>query len=255
MRFLITSDWHIDAVTLGVPRRPEVLRYAKHLVGAVTHERIDAVIFAGDGFDPGDMLASLYLADLLSCFRALMHASRLKRIYVIAGNHDVVEVDSALSTLKPLGMVEGIVLGEEPCVCRLEGFGERVAIMLMPYISRAWAQLRLAGVDPGPDALAGAAFGAARAAKADGFKLVTVGHQTVPGAKLGSESAEMSRGRELDIPFRELSLLEPELVINGHYHKPQTVQCGRVSVVIPGSPLSFTTDDPPTGKGYVVAEV
>jgi predicted phosphodiesterase len=65
----------------------------------------------------------------------------------------------------------------------------------------------------------------------------------------------MSRGRDLDLPLARIAELRPALVVNGHYHKPQVVQTGGVEVVIPGSPLSFTTDDPAAGKGYVVAEV
>lgn len=257
MRLLGTSDWHIDAVTLGIARRPEVLGYIKKLVHAVREHKVDVVIFSGDAFDPANMMVSLYTADVAEAFCELAASARLGILLGIPGNHDIIEVDYPLSTLKPVTVRgwhsdAGVLIAEEPSVVVV---AHEVAFVLLPYYARAWSS-KEAERGVGPASLTALAMQTAHEEKKKGRAVVTIGHQTVPGASLGSESREMSRGRDLDIPIDALVQLRPNCVINGHYHCPQIVHLGSgIDVVIPGSPLSFTTDDPAAGKGYVIVDI
>jgi DNA repair exonuclease SbcCD nuclease subunit len=253
LKLLVTSDWHDDAVTLGIARRPELLRYVAELKRAIVAENVQVAINAGDFADPGSMLASEYAADIIRELYELGATTSVGGLVAIAGNHDVVEVDRPLTTLSPFAEVlrlasfdeSNMYVAEVPRSVRIEN----VAFLCLPYLARAYAEKQRVDLDD-------AAFEQARAFREDGCKIVVVGHRTVAGARCGSESAEMARGRDLDLPIARIAELKPELVFNGHYHIPQIVRAGHgIEVAIPGSPLAYTTDDESAGKGYIVAEI
>jgi len=258
MRILATSDWHLDAVTFGIPRRDEVLRYIEAVKRAIVAEGVDIVIVSGDMCDPGSMLGSQCAADVIEAFVGLALLTKERMLLAVAGNHDVVEINYALTTLTPAhrafdtakretvsGTPLSIHIAETPMVVAHRG----CVFLMLPYLSRAYVDHGI-GAD---ELLAGVIQLAAE--RRPGEKLVVVGHLTIPGAIIGSESLELSRGRDYDLPIGRLSELTPDVVINGHYHRPQVVDVGPFEVVIPGSPLAFTTDDEADGKGYVILEV
>lgn len=255
MKLLVTSDWHLDAVTLGHPRRPELLAYLQRVKRDIVEQAVDLVVVAGDMCDPGSMLASLYAADIIREYRELAAATRLNKLVAIAGNHDVIETDRPLTTLSPAVACfedHGVRVAETPSVISIAG----VAFLLLPYVARAWWDSEARGhCDPGPAAMLDDAFERAAEMKKSGCPLVGVSHLTVEGARIGSETAEMSRGRDVDLPVERIAALKPDLWFNGHYHAPQIVAFPGLTVHIPGSPLSYSTDDPSAGKGYLIAEV
>lgn len=250
LRFLITSDWHMDARTAGRPRFDEWVAHSELLIDIVKRREVDVVAFLGDAHDPGQGLGPLYAAELIRAALALTEAARLGSIWV-AGNHDVVERYPVTTTLSPLVAVaeaycdfyDGqrfLWVSEHPETADVSG----VKLLLLPYVSRtAWR----AGVT--------SAAALEEAANRDpGTPLVVLAHMTVPGAVQGSESQEMSRGRDVDLP--DLAALAPALVANGHYHRHQVVRRDGVDVVIPGSPLRNTFGEAADQhKGCVIAEV
>ncbi len=244
MKLLVTSDWHDDAVTLGVPRRAEILRYVDELRHVCVLEKVDVVVFPGDFADPGGMLASLYASDSIQLLPGLAAETRSKRGIVVAGNHDVVETSQTLTTLSPLAAVTAARCGVSVAETSSLVYVDDVCFLCLPY------QARAAGAEVLPLGL----FDACLGARAAGQKIVSVSHLNVPGARRGSEVKEMSRGRDVDLPVEQLLELRPDLVINGHYHRPQVVDVSGLEVLIPGSPLAFTTDDDAGGKGYTIVE-
>lgn len=255
MKVLVTTDWHLDAVTAGIERLAEFPGYLEALLRAATEEVVDLVLFLGDAFDPGAMTGPRHTSVLIDAALRLHAAARLGSVWV-AGNHDVVETSEGYTTLSPLAtcsrLVPGLHVAEVPTtILWADPDRGKLAILALPYTARA-VEMRqgFAGVWA-------AAFEQAAQLSGDGVPLVVAGHMTVPGAVLGSETREMSRGRDVDFPFDEVAELNPTLVLAGHYHKAQTVRGpGGVEVLIPGSPHRFTFGEREDAeKGFLLLEV
>lgn len=265
MKMLLTSDWHLDAVTAGVPRRPEFENYLADLIAYVTDNDVDVIAVLGDYFDPGKMNGPELTARLLMYAQKLSTAGA-RRILWIAGNHDVVETSGGFTTISALStaIAGGFCSGHATEwkgntkidrdharhtvweVPRVEDFGS-YAVLGLPYQARSAYQ----------PALLDMALDEAKVMSAEGIPVIVLGHMTVPGAVVGSESHEMARGRDVDIPLASLAEIKPVLVANGHYHKAQTVKGpGGIHVVIPGSPARFTFGERhDTDKGFVVLDL
>ena len=260
MKLLLTTDHHVDATTAGVARRPELLEHHARLREICREKKVDAAAFLGDWCDPGHMLGPLYARDAVREFRALAAETRFGKLIAIAGNHDVVEASvggEPVTTLSHLEALDCVVLAEEPA---FHVFPQcpRVGFLLLPYVARAHQVAR-------PGLVAAVVDNVLRVESAGGRvpdRIVVLSHLTVPGARLGSESRELSRGRDVDLPYDELERLRSRiyLVANGHYHARQVVKSeGRPDVLVPGAPLRLTfaeqrdSDDP--SRGCVVVEV
>ena len=254
MKLLITSDWHLDAVTAGIPRVGEFDLYLDQVVAASQEHDVDTIAVLGDYFDPGKMNGPEMTARLMEAALKLSGAGA-KLLIWIAGNHDVVESSGGWTTITPLKLAleDGFARGtrhhhivfERPklAVFRLPGW----ALLALPYQARA-AMI--------PEEME-TALAAAKAERNLGVPLIVLGHMTVPGAILGSESHEMARGRDMDLPMDQLADLSPVIVANGHYHKAQTVKGpGGLRVVIPGSPHRFTFGERhDADKGFVILDI
>ncbi len=249
IKILSSSDWHMDAVTAGRPRLDDFKEYRGKLVHAIREEKPDVTAILGDYMDPGSMLVHGLTTELMWTAAMIVEAMNGGLVIFIAGNHDTVETSDGWTTISPLAaaitgeFMKGLTkvrVYERP---HYETFGD-FSVLALPYTARAFnddQHLR--------DAMTGA-----KTPSHAVLPLLVFGHRTVPGAVMGSESKEMSRGRDLDLP--DLKDLDPALVMNGHYHNAQIVQHHGVEVVIPGSPHRFTfgeaEDD---NKGYTIVEV
>lgn len=243
MRFFISSDWHRDAYTAGVPRARELDEYVGRLCDAAAAEKPDRILFAGDYADPGGMLQSWHASASVLLFRSL---ARVAPVVAIAGNHDVVEVDYCLTTLSPLRAAVraagDVTVVEKPTLLEVGS----LALLCLPYASRAFA-----ASDTYKAAL-GVAVETAKRCDA----VVPLAHLSVGGAAMGSESVELSRGRELPFPDELVDTMNVVVAVNGHYHVPQVVDRGRWQIVIPGSGLALTFGDGSARrKGYVVLDL
>lgn len=262
MKILLTSDWHLDAVTAGVPRLDEIDPYIEELLEVIVREKINFVFHLGDLFDPGSMLGALYTATVIDIAGRLADSGADAVVWV-AGNHDVIESSRGATTLSPLaaanrqgrlGAGDGAdtYVFERPTFAELVGFDvPNLRLVALPYVARAVERM------PGFEDLRAAAFAEA-AALGEKWPLVVIGHLTVPGALVGSETTDMPRGRDLDFPFEDVARLNPALVASGHYHKAQVVshEATGLDIVIPGSPFRLTfgeRDD--KRKGFVIVEI
>jgi len=258
VRGILFGDVHLDAVTAGVARRPEVLRFFASIEQAVVTEDADFVVFMGDCHDPGSMQESLYCSDLIDFAGAL---GRRATFLLIPGNHDVIECSVLthemwpLTTLSPVRTAfaqhqNNVLTVERPMFVEALVEGTDLGVLALPYTAKVHSG-RVAGwLD---DAFR----------DSEGWRerhpdqpFIVVGHMTVPGAVLGSESAEMARGGDRDFPFKRVAALRPSAVANGHYHRRQVVRSAGIDVVMPGSPMGFTFGEANDGgKGYLVVEV
>jgi DNA repair exonuclease SbcCD nuclease subunit len=245
-RILLTADWHIDAVTGGLPRVDEIDPFVEELKEAVIREKVSHLIHMGDFFDPGGMLCSFYTEKVIMIVSDLLAVDRLDTITLLAGNHDVIESSRGTTTISPVAAAFSgeprVQVFEQPSRFVLTTQPDQIIRGLaLPYVARAAYR-----EEAFPEAVKGLS-------ELGDYPLIVVGHMTVPGAVLGSESSDMPRGREIDLPVFELSKLRPVFIANGHYHRAQVTES---NVVIPGSPFRFTFGERnDKKKGFTIVEI
>jgi DNA repair exonuclease SbcCD nuclease subunit len=217
MKVAISADWHLDAISNGIARYPDLSRSVDEVVRRVGAE-CDVFVFAGDLCNPDRGARTL---------RAIGKAAEVAKnlalfdveSYWIAGNHDVVDSEEALSTLSPLIGGDGVVI-EDVFSAPLD---EKWWLVALPYISKLRFNQEefLAKVESELVSISN-----------DGCRALVVGHCTeVGGAKIGNETTLMARGRGMPFPV-ELCQRHGAVMVNGHYHKRQVTPDG---IVIPGS--------------------
>ena len=235
MRYLVTSDWHIDSRLAGVQRIDEIRGVVAHLANESRRRDIDVVINCGDFFDPCTVRDLFWSAELIRLARQLHDAVRQGSVW-IAGNHDVVQDSWGQTALSPLQAVADLIPGmhvvEDPT------WIPAFEILAIPHPRGG---RRAHGED----------LGAAIARATPGC--VVTAHLTVPGALLGSESKELARGQDETIDLTALKALEPWVVLNGHYHKPQVID-GHVPVHIPGALIRHTFGEAGNESRFLVID-
>jgi DNA repair exonuclease SbcCD nuclease subunit len=252
MRILIFSDIHLDAVTAGNPRKQEVVEFLRHVQQAATAHEVDLVIFSGDAHDSGWLLDPLYTAELIWGLLSFK-----QDVIAVAGNHDVVDTSELfdgepVTTLTPLRVASKFTpqlqrrcfVADRPKLVKISA---KWAVLCLPYVSRVHSKVSGEWLEHA--VVEAAEFGQG------GGKLIVVGHRVVPGAVMGSESAEMAKGQDQMFPFAEVAQLQPAVVINGHYHARQVVRVEGLEVNIPGAPLQFTFGETEEPKGVTVMQL
>jgi DNA repair exonuclease SbcCD nuclease subunit len=245
MRALIASDFHADAVTAGVSRFVDIKGALAVIENRCARGDIDAFIFLGDLADPDRAGRTIQAQKLAIDFALALRRMGTPSLW-LAGNHDVLEDGTGLTTLSVLPhlqKVEGevhagdIVVSERREWLRFPEF--RVGVLSLPYTARGVEHMPLAGTLPG----------------CESYLVAT--HLSIPGASMGGQAE--ARGREDELPR---SVIDGLLVSGvrtyfgaGHYHTHQEVAVGNVIVHIPGSPvrLGFADEDVPCG--YLVEDV
>lgn len=221
MKIVVTSDWHLDAVTAGVPRFAEVERAVQQSVALAEQVRADLYLFLGDLCDPDASRAPRCVAFAIEVAAALARKGIPSRWLV--GNHDVIEDGSGTSTLTPLAAASVALPGLVHVYARpmVEDMAGGI-VMALPFVPR------VAAYDP-------AAFVEECAVEPD----VIIGHLNLPGVVPASESDEYARGREVWLPVEKIRARWPSaIVMNGHYHQAQTTANG--CVMIPGALARLT---------------
>lgn len=253
MKLLVTSDWHEDAFTAGVPRLDELVGYVDHLVGVCRQEKVDLVLNLGDVFDPGNPRECLYQTRLIEMASALTRASRLGSLW-LTGNHDVLDCYPPLSTLSPLAALSKawrlkVWPGEQELeVVDMPRLVEmpHVNLLCLPYVSRA-AETSGAYQKALSEAL--------EAARGKPDPLLVLSHLSLPNMHPGSE-AEMLRGREMPFPLEQVLELRPAVVLQGHYHARQSMKLKGLQVEVVGAPARYTFGERDDGeRGFLLVEV
>lgn len=209
MKFLFTSDWHLDHVTDGHLRFDEVSNAIDHSLRVATEEQVDVYCFAGDLTDP-DGFAS-YRAQAKAQSVATELDNRGKKSIWIAGNHDVVEDGFGTTVLSSLAASGRCKVFERPDYLELT---KETSLIVLPFTPRSHAY------EP---AMFIRQLGAKLpAAKRTSRGILVVGHLGLNGITPGSETNEMPRGREVTWPLDELTKWFPNAtLVGGHYHKAQ----------------------------------
>ena len=226
MKFLVTSDWHLDASTAGFDRFDDVLVAVNVMVKAAIDERVDVFVFNGDLCDP-DTVRSHRAVAVAAAVAAELHLAGIKSWWV-AGNHDVVEDGNGATTLSALRSVPGAMVFEEPV--HFGGHSGSPDIVILPFAARSRSYLpgrHVIGCHPHRQAA------------------LVFGHLNIEGITPGSETKDMPRGREVFWPLKEVIETFPRvLMIAGHYHRHETMPMRPHSpeheLVVVGAPACFT---------------
>lgn len=233
LEIVVSSDWHLDAVTAGAPRMDDVL--ANLEIVKSRSLRAKAHLFLGDLADP----------DSASAHRCVEHAARFARVHAEAGvethwlrgNHDGVEDGESSSTLSPIvgAFAAKVFVHERPSVREL---APGVVAVFLPFPMRS-------------DAYDPEAFIRDAAKQVDAPRVFVFGHLAVAGAALGSETHDMPRGRDVLFPTRAIREAwgERAVMLNGHYHAGQRTESG---VFIPGAPERFTFGEIGNAPSFLV---
>lgn len=224
MKFVAVSDLHYDKDTLGVPRLNDVRRLADQAVEHTIKIKADGFLFLGDLSDPDSGGASWYAsAQAIAIARRLANA--MIRSVWLAGNHDVVEDGTGMTTLSPLAAagINFVTVFERPGVTNFND----VVILALPYtpISHAY--------DPAlvTRELLGTLLPQQR--------VITLSHLMVPGVLPGEETHEMPRGRDVIFPLEETKHVSVRL--QGHFHRQQVFDPGDGGppIHVVGAPTPF----------------
>jgi len=227
MKLVVSSDYHLDAVTHGVDRKHELAARAHEVADAAIEMKADVFLFMGDLCDPDRGSDVAWALGVVVEIETKLAEAGIETIWM-AGNHDVIEDGTGRTVLSPLKTVARVV--EEPCVVTIK----KVKFLLLPFTASAKAY--------SPKDFVEAAF------KKHGECDIAAGHLSVPGMTPGEESNEMRRGRDVTLPVDQL-LRCSKMILNGHYHRQTTMD----GVHIPGS-LAQLTFGEHTSHSYLVLE-
>lgn len=244
MRIIITSDWHLDAVTAGVPRFDDLHDDVEQTVDNALSCSAAAYLFLGDLTDPDnprtlravtyalDVAQRLECGDVSTCW--------------LAGNHDVIEDGFNTSTVSPFATIACALT--EPYVAEV-GRVQRgvVTVVGLPFTARSHTY------DPATELER-----LKREAEEQDRKIfsrnpvIVIGHLNIEGASVGSETTEMARGRDVFWPTDAVDDLFPNaLKFNGHYHRAQN----RDGIIIPGSLERLRLDEAEHEPGYLMVDL
>lgn len=246
MKLCVVSDAHLDWVTHGVRRFPEIAAAFDETIEAALDEGCSGYVFLGDLCDPDSGSCVFRVLEVAIRTALRLAACKIPSIW-IAGNHDTIEDGTKDTSLSPLRALYGdrtpVHVFEEPGTCVLREAVDRddhrdVWIAALPFTSASHpydpasvSEKLLMGKDP--------------------RNVVVAGHLHVPGVEPGEETREMPRGREVWLP---VDVLKPRasVILNGHYHRQQKTESG---VWIPGSLARLTFCEENNHPGYLIVEV
>lgn len=246
MKVVAASDFHTDAVTAGVPRFGEVARAARASVQAAVDLRRGgekvAYVFAGDLCDP-DVVPDVLRATMLIFELIEILSGEGVESFWLAGNHDVIEDGSGLTTLSALRRFRPEIGCARAHVIEKPGLYEFVDgsnLVALPYTASSCPY------DPAK---------VVREILEEGCRNVVVSHLGVPGVQPGEESGEMARGREVLLPLAEVR--NADLIIQAHYHRSQVFRPpgGGCPVHVIGSLARLTHGEEGHRPGYLVVDL
>lgn len=243
MKILCTSDWHGDWVTHHVRRFDEVARAARMTCDHAIHNGIELFVFCGDLANPDSGPIVYDSLDLAIGIASDLADAKIPSVW-ISGNHDVIEEGRGTTTLTPMRdmnhhFVHVYETGTHECIETRSGNFVDIYALPYPSVTRPYD------------------FTNVRVEQTTAVGLV-VSHLSVPGVQPGEESHEMARGRDITYPFE---LADKALkarrgaMLQGHYHRRQSLKFGEHHMHIPGSLARLTFNEEHHDPSFLVIEV
>lgn len=237
MKILITSDWHLDAVTAGVSRSADIAEAVDWTVQLATDRMVNLYVFLGDLCDPDANRAPACVAKAINTAQALMARGIGSRWLV--GNHDVIEDGSGTSTMEPIEAA-GHALRKKPMHELFTFTIGKTMLVWLPFVPK------VAAYDP---------VEFIRSCPTDVDRVFVFGHLNVPGVVPASETHEMPRGREVWMPTDAIRehWHGKAVIFNGHYHA--TTDGKKAGVGIPGTLQRLTFGEQDNVVGCFIVDL
>jgi DNA repair exonuclease SbcCD nuclease subunit len=201
-RILFVGDVHIRTDNF-----PEVDKLEVIIKNLVEKEDIDQIVFAGDILHHHERLHTLSLNKAIGL---ITNCSKLTKVYVLVGNHDMINNQQFLSNnhwMNCLKNIRNVVIVDSPV------FEESSKIFYVPYVfpGRFMELFEYSKIDP------------------DDCNLIFA-HQEFKGCKMGAIVSDIGDVWDEDKP----------LVISGHIHDYQKPQ---KNIFYPGTPMQQSFGD------------
>lgn len=236
MRILVTSDWHLDWITTGIRRFPDLDSAVEETVEAAIDARVDAYWFLGDLVNP-DTGSRVFQCIELAAKTGLALKKADIRSDWIAGNHDIIEDGGCNTTLSPLRPLQDDLLRVHEKPSEIV-YGSTMRLITLPYVATH--------ANYSPDKFVKSLN------PRSGMHTTVAGHLMIPGIMPGTETKEMPRGREIAFPLEACARIkDPLLLMNGHYHCQQVFR----NIHIPGSLERLTFNEEHYSPGWLLIEV
>lgn len=237
-KLVISSDWHLNWVTYGVRRLPELLAGMRQVSDAV--DPGDTFVFMGDFCDPDTGSYSFAVLEELIRFAVELRERGVVQYYM-AGNHDVIEDGSGLTSLSPLRAADprgahapDRLIHVVECPMVVPGLDRALVFLPFTASSHTYSPADFVRENAKPGDL-------------------VFGHLTIPGMHPGEETTDMRRGRDVLFPIAET---EEMVRFNGHYHARQSfVPAGSTNPIeIPGSLAKLTFCEERNDRAFLVVK-
>lgn len=243
MKALISTDWHVDAVTGGVIRLYELEMKIRHLVKKAIETKCDHFMFLGDFHDSDDEHWYLYQCLLFDVVTQLSNASIMS--HWVVGNHDLVAGNYSVSTLSLVQSFTKVTKTpifyyDKPTFQQHDEFD----LMAMPYFNT------LSNNDKSFDTFFKHVDNNRRSNK----PMIVLSHMQLTGMVPGSESKDMAKGADTLLPIDRIKKYN-QIVFQGHYHKAQRVVRDGVEILIVGSLARIHFDEEDHNPGYALVSL
>jgi DNA repair exonuclease SbcCD nuclease subunit len=257
MKILVTSDWHLDAKTLGKWRFAELSQTITSMVDKAIAKDIHLFVFMGDLMDPEVQPITYRVYEFLIGICRRLDDAGITSIW-LTGNHDVMEDGLYTSTLTPLkglqkvSKVEDWVQLPKSEVVSLYPGDISVCDSYTQYevFSRdKWSMHKILCLPYTHSTVV---------SPSEWLKKVEIGghyvfgHLMIEGVILGDESTDFRRGSDRRLPTE---LLKGCKVFNGHYHKSQVYKKDDVDIHIPGSLARLSFNEVSHKPSYLIVDV
>lgn len=229
MKAVVTSDWHLDAHTMGVSRFPEIHRAILDMIATGVKEGAEYFFFLGDlcNIDNIEAYRHLqYVADTINDLETM----GIKTAWM-NGNHCA---SNGFTVFDPF--VSAYSQNDN------HRFFNKIGTLLTPSASFVFCPYPVSADTP----FIRQTLSKELEATPPGKPVYVLSHMSVHGMPLGEESYEFQKGVNHLLPldildnYKHASRKEVA-VIQGHYHKHQVFRAkGPVTVQVVGAPARFT---------------
>lgn len=256
-KFLLTSDWHLDATSHGVERSIELREGLSSILKAITKFGVDTFVHLGDLCDADSPDVLRHLA-IVAGFERCLHSLGVTS-YWMNGNHDV-NSDGTFTTM-PLAAGYGASTKYIFAPTVVDSPVDDFRLMFIPYPGGISYELPLLNKPVTNVEQWVKQYLYSPANKDRKSPLLVFSHLSVMGMPVGEESKEMARGKDVTLPLAVFEKYArdtyvPVKVFQGHYHQRQVFNKNSlVPIQVVGSPARFTQlHSNQTNPGFLIYE-